>query len=217
MDVNPVNGPPNRRQQILEEATHLFAAKGFEGASMRTIARACGVTEAAIYRHFTSKIDLYEQVIIAKAVQHNIAGQLETFSSDCNIERMLQSIAEHILEVAQQDPELMRLMVNNSLERGSSVARVLFKEVRLPYITYMSCELTKRIADGEIRAIDPLITSRCFVGMVMDCALNVGVWNRIAGLEIAASDVVCNNVPIFALGLTKDVETDNTVTQPGRA
>ena len=215
--MNPINGQPNRRQQILDEATHLFAAKGFEGASMRTIARACGITEAAIYRHFKGKNDLYEQVITAKAVQHNIAGQLETFSSDWNIEQVLRTIAEHILAMANQDPELMRLMVNNSLERGSSVARVLFKEVRLPYITYLSCELTQRISDGEIRAIDPLIASRCFVGMVMDCALNVGVWNRIAGLDIAADDVVCNNVPIFALGLTKDIGTETPLTQPGRA
>ncbi len=215
--MKPVNGSPNRRQQILEEATHLFAAKGFEGSSMRTIARACHITEAAIYRHFASKNDLYEQVIIAKAVQHNITGQLESFSSDGSIEQVLRTIAEHILAMAKQDPELMRLMVNNSLERGSSVARVLFKEVRLPYIDYMSRELTRRVATGEIRAIDPLITSRCFVGMVMDCALNVGVWNRIAGLEIQADDVVCNNVPIFALGLTKDVGTVNPHTQPGRA
>ena len=215
--VNPINGSPNRHRQILEEATHLFAAKGFEGASMRTIGKACGITEAAIYRHFTNKNDLYEQVIIAKAVQHNIPGQLEAFSPDWSIEQVLRSIAEHILEMARLDPELMRLMVNNSLERGSSVARVLFKEVRLPYITYLSCELTKRIAEGEIRQIDPLITSRCFVGMVMDCALNVGVWNRIAGLDIAANDVVCNNVPIFALGLTRDVGIDKPVTQPGRA
>lgn len=215
--MNPINGQPNRRQQILDEATHLFAAKGFEGASMRAIARACGITEAAIYRHFKSKNDLYEQVIIAKAVQHNIAGQLEAFSSDWNIEQVLRTIAEHILAMANQDRELMRLMVNNSLERGSSVARVLFKEVRLPYITYLSCELTQRIADGEIRPIDPLITSRCFVGMVMDCALNVGVWNRIAGMDVAADDVVCNNVPIFALGLTKDIGTETPLTQPGRA
>jgi AcrR family transcriptional regulator len=215
--VKAVNGSPNRRQQILEEATHLFAAKGFEGSSMRTIARACGITEAAIYRHFASKNDLYEQVIIAKAVQHNIAGQLEGFSTDGNIEQVLRAIAEHILAMAKQDPELMRLMVNNSLERGSSVARVLFKEVRLPYINYMSRELTRRVANGEIRAIDPLITSRCFVGMVMDCALNLGVWNRLAGLDIQADDVVCNNVPIFALGLSKEFESENPLTQPGRA
>jgi AcrR family transcriptional regulator len=214
--VNPVNGSPNRRQQILEEATHLFASKGFEGASMRNIAKACQITEAAIYRHFLSKADLYEQVIIAKSTEHNIPGQLNSFDTDWGLEEILRAIAEHILSMASDDPELMRLMVNNSLERGSAVARVLFKEVRLPFIDFLSRELTRRINAGEIRDIDPMITSRCFVGMVMDCALNVGVFNRISGMDLEAQDVVCNNVPIFALGLMKHVEPENQTTQPGR-
>jgi len=214
--VNPVNGSPNRRQQILEESTHLFAAKGFEGASMRNIAKACHITEAAIYRHFTSKVDLYEQVIITKAAEHNIPKQLAGFSSEWSLEQVLRAIAEHILGMATQDPELMRLMVNNSLERGSAVARVLFKEVRLPFIAFLSQELGRRKDAGEIRDIDPLITSRCFVGMVMDCALNVRVFNRISGMDLEAHDVVCNNVPIFALGLMKNIEPQNQLTQPGR-
>ena len=101
--MNPLNGSPNRRQQILSEATHLFAAKGFDGASMRTIAKACAITEAAIYRHFTSKNDLYEQAIIAKAAEHDIAAQLECFSSAWTIEEVLRAIAEHILAMASGD------------------------------------------------------------------------------------------------------------------
>ena len=195
-------GSPNRRQQILAEATHLFAAKGFAGASMRTIAKACDITEAAIYRHFSSKSDLYEQAIIAKAAEHDISSQLTDFSPDWTIEEVLRAIAEHILEMAGGDPELMRLMVNNSLERGSSVARVLFREIRLPFIHYLAGELARRMDAGEIRRIDPLLTARCFVGMVMDCGLNVNVFNRMAGMEFEANDVVCNNVPIFAHGLS---------------
>ena len=179
LPVNRVNETPSRREQILQEATHLFASKGFEGASMRSIAKACGITEAAIYRHFGSKADLYEQVITAKAAQHDIPRQLAEFAPDWNLEETLRAIAKHILDMAGDDPELMRLMVNNSLERGSSVARVLFKEVRLPFINYLSQELARRMEAGEIRTIDPLITSRCFVGMVMDCALNIGVFNRL--------------------------------------
>jgi len=201
----------------MREATHLFASKGYEGASMRSIAKACGITEAAIYRHFEGKADLYDQVITAKAAQHDIHRQLAAFSPDWNLEEILTAIAEHILAMAGGDPELMRLMVNNSLERGSAVARVLFKEVRLPFINFLSLELARRMAAGEIREIDPLITSRCFVGMVMDCALNVGVFNSLADQDFQANDVVCNNVPIFALGLMKNATLDKTLNQPGRA
>lgn len=189
-----------RRQQILDEATTLFADHGYGGASIRVIARACGITEAAIYRHFDGKTHLYEEVIRAKAAEHDIAGHLASRSGRGRIEDVLRSVAEHILALAAKDPELMRLMFNSSLGQGS-VADVLFAEIRLPYIRFVAEELRRRIAAGGIRDVDPLITARCFVGMVMDCALNIGVWEKLTDKEFQADDVVCNNVPIFARGL----------------
>ena len=194
----------NRRQQILGEATTLFAKHGYDGASIRVIARACGITEAAIYRHFDGKTHLYEEVIRAKAAEHNIAGQLAARSRQESVEDVLRAVAEHILALAKMDPELMKLMFSSRLGQGS-VADVLFSEIRLPYIRFVADELTRRIAAGEIREVDPLITARCFVGMVMDCALNIGVWETLADAEFHAGDVVCNNVPIFARGLTLTV------------
>jgi hypothetical protein len=112
------------------------------------------------------------------------------------------------------DATLMRLMFNNSLESGSTAA-VLFREVRLPYVEFLAQELIDRAATGEIRAVDSSVTARCFVGMVMDCALNFGVWNQIVHLELSQRDVYCNTVPIFAHGL-KNVPAPTARTKPGR-
>ncbi len=94
-------------------------------------------------------------------------------------------------------------MFSNSLESGN-LAAILFKGVRLPYIEFLSTELKNRIASGEVIQVDPFITSRCFVGMVMDCALNISVWTKIQDGKFVAKEVVCNNVPIFARGLVPD-------------
>jgi len=91
-------------------------------------------------------------------------------------------------------------MFNNSVESGP-VAAVLFREVRLPYINYLSNELDERMQSGEIVEVDAFITARCFVGMVMDCALSVAVWAKISDFQFNANNVICNNVPIFARGL----------------
>ena len=40
---------------ILEAAERLFAQQGYDGVSMRTIAREAGVSKANIYHHFDSK------------------------------------------------------------------------------------------------------------------------------------------------------------------
>lgn len=39
-----------------------FSSKGYHGTSMRDIAKAAGVSEALIYQHFPSKMDLYKEI-----------------------------------------------------------------------------------------------------------------------------------------------------------
>ena len=50
--------------QILTEAVRIFARKGYEGASMRDIAEACGISKSLLYHHFTSKEEIYARVTV---------------------------------------------------------------------------------------------------------------------------------------------------------
>jgi AcrR family transcriptional regulator len=52
-----------RREQLLETAVDLFARRGYAGATTAELARAAGVTEPILYRHFASKKDLFIAVI----------------------------------------------------------------------------------------------------------------------------------------------------------
>ena len=53
----------DRKRSIINAARPLFAQYGFQGASVRKIARAAGVSEALLYRHFSSKEDLYQEIL----------------------------------------------------------------------------------------------------------------------------------------------------------
>ncbi|MCL1898102.1 MAG: TetR family transcriptional regulator [Micrococcales bacterium] len=59
------------RQQLLAAAAQVFAAKGFEGASMDDVAKAAGFTKGAVYAHFSSKFEL----IVALTEQVSAAQQ----------------------------------------------------------------------------------------------------------------------------------------------
>ncbi|MBL8745258.1 MAG: TetR/AcrR family transcriptional regulator [Phycisphaerae bacterium] len=48
-----------RREQLLDTAVALFAEKGYGGATTAELAKAAGVTEPIIYRHFESKKTLF--------------------------------------------------------------------------------------------------------------------------------------------------------------
>ncbi|GHE46205.1 TetR family transcriptional regulator [Camelimonas fluminis] len=73
-------GAAERRKQILTEAGKLFAARGFEGASMREIAAATGLLSGSLYYHFASKEELFVAVydanirMVSEAVRRAIEG-----------------------------------------------------------------------------------------------------------------------------------------------
>ena len=52
------------RNRILTEALSLFAEKGVEGTSIRDIALAVGIVDAALYRHFRSKDEIVSEVFL---------------------------------------------------------------------------------------------------------------------------------------------------------
>lgn len=64
---------PGRRGEILDAALDVFARKGYEGGTMREIAACVGVTEPALYRHYSGKEALFAD-LIAVAADH-IAGK----------------------------------------------------------------------------------------------------------------------------------------------
>jgi AcrR family transcriptional regulator len=77
-----------RREQILDVALEVFAARGFHGTSMNDVAEAVGVTKPVLYQHFDSKRDLYQALIdevgnrllanIAKAAAEATDGKSQT-------------------------------------------------------------------------------------------------------------------------------------------
>ncbi|MBF2053834.1 MAG: TetR/AcrR family transcriptional regulator [Candidatus Sericytochromatia bacterium] len=56
-------------QSILKQAMLLFAEKGYQGLSMRQLAKALKLTTGALYHHFRSKDELYTEMI------HQLAAQ----------------------------------------------------------------------------------------------------------------------------------------------
>ena len=52
-----------RRQQLLDVALEVFSRRGFHPTSMNEVAEAAGVTKPVLYQHFTSKRQLYLELL----------------------------------------------------------------------------------------------------------------------------------------------------------
>jgi len=77
---------PERRMErtraaLIASARHLFATRGFEGASLDDIAEAAGYTRGAIYRHFANKEDLF--FAVSESVNTEV---LDAFAEELDLE-----------------------------------------------------------------------------------------------------------------------------------
>lgn len=63
------------RQRILDQAAHLFAAKGFPRTTIVELAKACQCSKALLYHYFTSKEDILYAIL--KTHLHNLRAVAE--------------------------------------------------------------------------------------------------------------------------------------------
>jgi len=192
----------DRRTQIVEKATELFALKGFGPVSIKEIADACGVTEAALYRHFDSKGAIYRAALDAVATRLSDEDVLTRLEKEDDIEALLKSLATHIVTFFTADPAIQRLLLYSALE-GHERSHTVFDLIRGRYVRFLKKQLDAMCETGHIVEKNNEITARCFIGMVFDCALGFSLWKGMQGKAHTPSEVIANNVPIYVGGLKK--------------
>jgi AcrR family transcriptional regulator len=53
----------NTRELILERALELFSVKGYQGVTVKEIARAVGIKDSSLYKHFIGKQEIYDTLL----------------------------------------------------------------------------------------------------------------------------------------------------------
>src|ERR1700752_58709 len=101
-----------RRQQLIEQAIHLFAMLGFRGTTTKAIAQAAGVSEAVIFRHFSTKDDLYGAMLRQKADKDGLDETVAALRRDAargEDHMLVARLTRHILESHHRDPDFHRV------------------------------------------------------------------------------------------------------------
>ena len=120
-------GSRNRNTFILA-AKPLFAARGFEGVTMRDIANRLGVTQAALYYHFRSKSELYLAVLEKAAAGPSQKIREAAGEKSSPSERMRAGILALLREFAR-DADLSRLLMRTVIDEDQDRGRVLGEKI----------------------------------------------------------------------------------------
>lgn len=154
-----------RRAQIIEASAELFARKGFRGTTTREIAEGAGVSEAMIFKHFATKEDLYGAIIDTKTHPDNILGPAAAPAAARDDAAVLRAIGRRLVERAQADPTILRLLHFSALE-GHQLSEIFFRTRFQVVLDFLSGYIRQRIGDGAFRPVDPLLAAQGFIGMV---------------------------------------------------
>jgi AcrR family transcriptional regulator len=94
-----------RQATILQGAATAFATKGFAATGMEEVAAASGISKEIVYRHFTSKEELYRAVLetTAQTLQAEFARTSQEFQSGAGIRALLA--------VGRAHPDALRLLL----------------------------------------------------------------------------------------------------------
>ena len=146
---------------IIESSMKLFADKGFNGTSMRDIAKAAGITLPTIYYYFGNKEDLY-QSILQEVIEKFIEA---TATAAVGVEGMREKLvamgmAKHRFIAENREMMLLYLRelsrptgegsLSESLEKGLMMLEMVVRE---------------GIEKGELRQVDPKIAAWYLMGV----------------------------------------------------
>lgn len=172
-----------RREQILQTAVSLFSQRGFSGTTTKEIARAAGVSEAMVFRHFSTKSELYEAILGDKACHDGVRFPweenpvLQEAIEKQDDYAVFFNIALNALTKQQADEGFMRLLFYSALEEHELADR-FFDEFVARLYTFIGGYIAGRQQQGAMREIDPRIVVRAFLGMLIHHSLNNILWDK---------------------------------------
>jgi len=141
----------NRKQQILEALAMMLENNPGDRITTANLARAVGVSEAALYRHFPSKAKMFEGLIEfieeslftrINRIQHPVEGAADTLGpvEQCG------AILWLLLNFAEKNPGFARLLVGDALQGETERLRSRMRQVFDRFETHLrqavkSCQM----------------------------------------------------------------------------
>jgi AcrR family transcriptional regulator len=143
-----------RRADILKAVRKVFVEKGFDGATTRDLARAAGVSEALLYKHFPSKKAIYSAIQQSCFGQDReiIIKQLEAMRpSTQNLVVLVEYLFSRLFDDRLSDDDvraMIHLMLRSVMDEGE-FARFAFKHGPLHWVSKVEECLKAAVAAGD--------------------------------------------------------------------
>lgn len=155
------------RQQILDAAQQVFAAKGFEGASIKDLAKAAKISPGLLYWYFRDKTDLFTS-LLAERIEAGFGQLPENVSFDLPPEQFLRQFGRFYIGVLEQpmNKALFKLMVANAQAFPPTIHQARSNLINR-VLTTLQSYLQRQIEAGRLRPCNTEMVARTFMGSIV--------------------------------------------------
>ena len=110
----PVAKPGARRLQILQVLARMLESPKGERVTTAALAKELDVSEAALYRHFASKAQMFEGLI--EFIEQTLFGLVNKIAAEEeNGLKQIESILSSLLNFAEKNPGMTRVLIGDAL------------------------------------------------------------------------------------------------------
>ncbi|EDM75369.1 putative lactone-dependent transcriptional regulator (tetr-family), mmfr [Plesiocystis pacifica SIR-1] len=146
-------------QQILEQATRLFAAHGFSGVSLADIAKSVGIRKPSLLYHFQSK-DTLRRSVLEEILAHWNETLPQLLMAASTGSEQFDTVLSTTVRFFADDPDRARLILRELLDRPEEMQPLIEAHVR-PWVGIVADYIRRGQEAGRVRAeVDP----RAYVG-----------------------------------------------------
>lgn len=144
--MNKAGTKISRREQILAALAEMLEASPGERITTAALAKAVGVSEAALYRHFPSKTKMFEGLI--EFIEETIFSQINhVLSQEQSAINRCETIVNLLLQFVEENPGLSRLLAGDALTGETERLRQRIAQ----FFERIESQLKQLLRDAELR------------------------------------------------------------------
>ena len=162
-----------RRAQILEVATQVFAEKGYHDARIDDIVVRAGIARGTFYLYFSDKRAIFEELVGAFLTRLNDAIERIELADDAPRHmNELTANLRRVFALFAANPEMARILLSAAVGLDADFDRRL-----LGFYDEINAMLTRALEQGEaaglVRPGNARLRAYCITGLVKECLYQV--------------------------------------------
>ena len=139
-----------RQHQIIEESINIIDEKGIQGLTIKNLAKAIGITEPGIYRHFESKTEILLSILSNfKEMAVMLSEMMETYEATA-LEK-ISFMFSKMLELFSETPSMVSVIFSEEIFKNEEVLKNKIVEILNLHAQTLENIISKGQSEKNIR------------------------------------------------------------------